>query len=97
MDRTLSLTQAGQLALLLDMVDKRAKVARATEDGNVLYGVARHFVRDPERAVFLGPDDDVRDAFLRVTMRSGYESFWRVSDLMPETAAGSARFMAYDW
>jgi hypothetical protein len=95
MDRTLSLTQAGQLALLLDMVGKR--VARAQEDGSVLKGTARHFVKDPERAGFLGPQDDVRDAYLRVTLTSGFEAFWLVSDLMPETAAGSAHFMVYDW
>lgn len=70
------------------------KVAYAREDCEILYGTARCLVGDAD----LGPRDihaDVRDAYLRITTRSGMEVAFPVTELMEANRQG--RFLAYDW
>ena len=76
-------------------LNNHAKVARVVEGGAVVYGIARHVVRDVETAGFPTSLDDVRDCFLRVTSRQGFEYFWPVADLMEDFARGE--FVSYDW
>ncbi|OLF08551.1 hypothetical protein [Actinophytocola xanthii] len=61
---------------------RSARVSRAL-DYDAVSGTARAVVTD-ERGVFAGDRDDVRDCLLWVTLSSGFEAFWPVSDLVPE-------------
>jgi hypothetical protein len=57
-------------------------------DGEIVSGTARHLVRSPEDFTFSDPRGDVRDAYLRVTLTSGFDVAWLVSDLMNAYGAG---------
>ena len=70
-----------------------AKVARAYDDGTVVYGTARS-VGD-QTGAFGQSDDDIRDLYLRVTTREGWERFWPMRELMTEVETGE--FTTYDW
>ena len=69
------------------------KVARVWQ-GGVIYGIARAICTQPNGG-FVGEKDDVRDGFLWVTMREGFEQWWPVRDLMAEYA--TQEFSQYDW
>jgi hypothetical protein len=73
------LNDAVAISTILDATKSNARVAWLHE-GHVIEGVARHLVRDPENAYFLGDEDDVRDAYLRVS--STFEHFLPVRDVM---------------
>jgi hypothetical protein len=81
----LNLNDALALATVLDAVKRNARVEWLS-DGRALDGVARHFVRDPENAYFLGDDDDVRDAYVRVS--STFEHFFPVTELLAKVRSG---------
>lgn len=89
------LTMADLVALerIAHAAQTTAKVARATPDGDILYGTARSI--GDSRGNFLKPGRDVRGAYLRVTSRSGFERFWPVAELMPLVHSGE--FAEYDW
>jgi hypothetical protein len=53
----------------------------------VVTGTARHLVTDQDTAAFPGLQDDVRDCLLRVTLSTGFEAFWPVSELVVDYAA----------
>lgn len=90
----LSIADVVALDIIVRAASTCAKVARMLEDGTVVYGHARSI--GGTSGAFLGPDADVRDAFLRVTTQGGFEAFWPVRDLMPQAATGE--FVApYDW
>lgn len=89
----LTMTQLVQLETIAGAAQRTAKVARATDDGEVLYGIARSI--GDERGMFLGHDTDIRDGYLRVTSRAGFEHFWPVAELMREVSDGL--FAEYDW
>jgi|tagenome__1003787_1003787.scaffolds.fasta_scaffold20985677_10 hypothetical protein len=61
--------------------------------GRINYGTARSI--GDENGNFLRRDKDVRDGFLRITTRGGWEHFVRVRDLMPLVHSG--HFAEYDW
>ena len=82
--RILSLSDAVALATVLDAAIQGARV-RWVDDNHpdgVNAGTARHIVRDSRSAAFLGADDDVRDAYLRVTTLAGWEAWLPVADLI---------------
>lgn len=82
-ERILNQRQASALAALVDAVQRDARVARLnTETDHVVYGKLRHFVRETEHAYFLQDEDDIRDAYVRVTDTLGIEHFWPVEDLL---------------
>jgi hypothetical protein len=83
MTEVLNLNDALALATVLDAVKRNARVewlAEGRADLGTVDGVARHLVRDPENAYFLGDEDDVRDAYLRVS--STFEHFLPVRDVL---------------
>ena len=93
-ERILCMSDLVLLEGVMATLNDHAKVARVVND-NVVYGIARHVVRDVETAGFPTSLDDVRDCFLRVTSRQGFEYFWPVADLMEDFARGE--FVSYDW
>jgi len=93
MSDTLTLTDALAIAEIIRTAQTTAKVARMTDDGDVVYGTARHIGDD--RGAFWPSTADVRDAYLRVTTQAGWEVFWPVRELMPQVA--ETTFTAYDW
>jgi hypothetical protein len=83
------------LQAIVEAAQRTAKVARATDDGEITYGTARGIVGDAERLGSLRTGQDLRDAYLRVTTRGGWETVWSVRVLMREYHVGC--FAAYDW
>jgi hypothetical protein len=61
------------------------RVARADADGHVVYGTARR-IGDENGA---STDVDVRSQFLWVTLSTGFEAFWKVSELAWELTNGT--------
>ena len=78
------------LAEIVNAAHNGAKVGRILNMGyrETVIGTARHLVVSPEYPVFPGVDDDMRDGFLRVTLASGFEAFWPVSDLVTDLRNG---------
>lgn len=93
MDRILTVADTVSLGVIVDAAQHNSKVARANSDGEVTYGTARSVGN--ETFAFLKKGEDVRDAFLRVTTRGGFEAAWKVSELMDEVHTGE--FAKYDW
>jgi len=81
------------LSAVVGAAMRTARVARAYPDGNVVYGTARNI--GDESGNYISVDADVRDAYLRVTLQSGFDAYWRVSALAAEVADGT--FCEYDW
>jgi len=92
MNDILTMAQVIALADIGHAAERTAKVARALDDGRVIYGTARS-VGDENGCTAWGVD--VREQFLRVTTQQGLEAFWPVRDLMAEHARGE--FAEYDW
>lgn len=70
-------------------LEGKAKVHRwISETGTVAEGTARHLVTSPDNFGFYDPHADVRDAYLRVTLVSGFDVAWLVSDLMKDALNG---------
>lgn len=78
--RPLSVSDAVSLGAIC-AATSYAKVARVIGD-DVVYGIARCI--GDTNGNFAGPGDDIRDCYLRVTTRSGFEAFWKVSELIDE-------------
>ncbi len=90
----LSIGDVMSLAAVIDTAVHNSKVARVMpETGDIVYGTARS-IGDLE-GNFLSDGSDVREAWLRVTSRSGWELFWSVKVLAEEQSRGE--FAAYDW
>lgn len=93
-DEILTAADAFALHTVLDST-RTVKIAYArTDHDEVLYGTARCLVGGPD----LGPRDvhgDVRDAWLRITTRTGLETAFPVRELM--VAARENRFCHYNW
>lgn len=86
-ERILTTRDARYLGQILDWCDRGARVnfiPLGTDE--VRQGEVRHLVKSAESLGFLGPDDDVRDAVLRIT--SGTEFFINVTDAMYMIANG---------
>jgi hypothetical protein len=81
------------LMYVVEAAQKCAKVAYVRPDGIQIYGHARSIGN--ENGGFIRTDEDVRDAYLRITTRSGMEIFLPVSELAE--AHSKHLFMQYDW
>jgi hypothetical protein len=85
--RVLTASDVLALATIIDAAHQGRRVWRVDADyDNRMEGVARHLVHDPERATFLASTDDVRDAWLRVTVT--FEHFWPVAELVADIHNG---------
>lgn len=85
---TLSLRDAVALGTILRAAQTNATVSWLSDESGALIenGVARHIVHDPESAAFLNDDDDVRDAYLRIS--ATWEYFLPVRRLIEKVQAG---------
>jgi hypothetical protein len=88
----LTVTDAVSLQTIIGAAQHNAKVARLMDD-YVIYGIARSICNDSFYT--LGPQDDVRDGFLRVTTQGGMETLWPVRELLAQVP--TAEFCQYDW
>lgn len=85
-DRPLTVHDAVALATIVEASIHNSYVARVADDGRVMHGTARSIGDD--RGAFLATGEDVRDAYLRVTLSTGFEAFWPVAELIPQTHSG---------
>lgn len=97
-DRTLSIADACSIADIVRMAQNTAKIAYLRtgpghEGEEPLYGHARSIT--DARGGFLPLDIDVRDGFLRVTTRSGFEVSLPLAALIE--AHKHHYFVATDW
>lgn len=81
MNNTLTVADLVSLSEIAKAAQQSATITYLNESGDVVNGEARAFVRDPARPIFLGSDQDVRDAYLWVTS-GGFEVFPAVRHLM---------------
>lgn len=70
------------LQMIAEAAQEGQSVAFLAEDNTPRYGTARSI--GDENGYFARGEEDVRDLFLRVTMRSGVERYERVGDLMEQ-------------
>ena len=75
--------------------NQNAKVAWVNSQGEPCYGIARHIVAGPDNFGFLQGDVDVRDGYLRITSRTGFDHAISVRALM--AMSGRGEFTHYDW
>ena len=92
----LLLWHVGQLRTLCEAAEQSAKVkfiAPGDDSGRILEGTVRHFVRGPGPSewTFIGSEVDVRDAYLRITLSSGFDVAYPVRDLME--SVGNSEFV----
>jgi hypothetical protein len=93
---TLTIADVIALGTVVDAASQSAKVAWVDPDtGDIRYGTARHIVVSPDNYGFLPRDTDVRDGYLRVTTRSGFDVALSVRALITLVQAGE--FSIYDW
>jgi hypothetical protein len=81
-DRILNIAELTHLGTLAGWI-KEGRTVKWAIDGDVtrlMTGVLRHFVREPERMGFIGPNDDVRDAYVRIS--AGMEWVLPVRDVV---------------
>ncbi|QDF18677.1 hypothetical protein SEA_PUPPER_191 [Gordonia phage Pupper] len=93
MSDTLTIRDAVALGKIVEWSSTTAKVVRTDAEGNHLFGHARSI--GSENGAFIRDDEDIRDAFLRVTSRTGFEHFIPVRELIAEVT--NRVFTAYDW
>ncbi len=83
--RVLTMREVEQLADVVTAVRRSRRVAWTLNgSGDVITGTARS-VGD-ERGNFAGPDDDVRDCWMRITTDIGMEVFMPVSEVLDRVA-----------
>ena len=91
---TLTISTALAIAEVLRAAQTEGKVYLVrTGEGGPLYGHARSVGDD--RGNFLRADRDVREAYLRVTTRGGWDVFVPMAEVIE--AAEEGRFGRYDW
>jgi hypothetical protein len=73
------------LADVLNGVSRNAKIRRYMPDGNIAEGTLRHI--DSENGQGKRPED-VRDVFVRVTLRSGFETWWPLAEIARQSQVG---------
>lgn len=82
-----TMTTAGALAAILKAAQTGAQVARRLDSsGRVDAGTARCI--GDEDGNHAPRDSDIRDLWLRVTLRTGFEAFWPVGELTGEHDRG---------
>lgn len=70
----LTVPQIHQLYVITDAASRGAKVRWLGDDSHTIReGTARHIVQSPENFGFIRSDQDVRDAYLRITSVTGME------------------------
>jgi hypothetical protein len=75
--------QIHQLYVITDAASRSAKVRWLGDDGHTIHsGTARHVVNSPENFGFIRSDQDVRDAYLRITSVTGMEHAVPIRRLM---------------
>jgi hypothetical protein len=82
----LSVSNACTIADILRAAQGNQPVTRLLENGQVVVGTARAITH--EGGGFLGADDDVREGFLWMTMGSGFEQWWPMSEIVPLVQSG---------
>lgn len=98
MEHTTALTVSDAIALsdVLSAAQQSCKVAWLDDQGEVRYGTARSLVRSEVDFTFTDRGQDVRDTYLWVTTREGFEVALSVRELMSKVPDGA--FVApYDW
>lgn len=78
MSDILTIRDAVDLAAVIGACQHGSKVRWLTESGDVMEGVARSIGNDS--GGFLLPDQDVREAYLRIS--AGMEIFWPMSKVL---------------
>jgi hypothetical protein len=79
----ITISQIFQLFTIVDAASRSAKVRWLGDDSYTIHeGTARHIVQSPENFGFIGGDQDVRDAYLRITSVTGMEYAVPVKRLM---------------
>jgi hypothetical protein len=77
---------------VIEAATKKARVARALDDGRVVKATARAIT---DRGGNFLHGEDIREGYLWVTTREGWEQFWPIRVLMDEAPDGW--FAIYDW
>lgn len=91
MPENLTIAEVFQLHTILDAAASTAPVRWLDDDDiTILEGTARHIVAgsEPSRWHFIDRSTDVRDAFLRITTRGGWDRAVPVRRLMRLVAEG---------
>lgn len=91
--RVLTVRILAALQVVLEAAQGTRKVIWLQEDGREVFGHARSI--GTTSGGFIRRDEDVRDAHLRITTRTGMEIFVPVARLVDDVHAG--RFAIYDW
>ena len=86
---------ASAIVDIIEIAQTAAKVSWVDEDGHINDGIARHLVKHADNPVFLGAGDDVRDAYLRVTTKGGWETFFSVQFLIEKILDNT--FLQHNW
>ena len=83
MAENLTIPQIHQLHVITDAAARSAKVRWLGDDSTTIHeGVARHIIQGPDNFGFVRGDQDVRDAYLRITSKTGLEMTVSVRRLM---------------
>jgi hypothetical protein len=70
----ITIPQIIQLHTIVDAASRSAKVRWLGDDSYTIHeGTARHIVQGPDNFGFIGADQDVRNAYLRITSVTGME------------------------
>lgn len=77
---TLTIRTAAHLATIITWAQRGARVRWLTHGGKTDTGVVRSI--GDERGNFLRDDEDVRDAFVRITTAAGWEWFPPVREVL---------------
>lgn len=85
--RTLNIREAVNLGIALSWTQRNARLQWVDDRGNLGEGIAR-CVGDMN-GNFAGPDDDVRDCYMRITTTGGFEWFVPMSDVLDRIVAGT--------
>jgi hypothetical protein len=94
---TANLTIADVTALneIINAATTTAKVAWVNTDGDIRFGTARAITAAWGNSSYITSSHDIRDGYLRITSREGWENWLIVSDLMESYHDG--HFRIYDW
>jgi hypothetical protein len=94
---TANLTIADVTALneLIVATTTTAKVALVTDDGSTLYGIARAITPASGSGNHIDRQTDLRDGWVWITTRTGFEVWHTVASLMEKYHDGE--FRIYDW
>lgn len=94
-ERTLTTADVFNLSSVIDAACQSARVAIVPDDGHEpMFGTARS-IGTYDGTGWSVKSDDVRDHYLRVTMRGGWEQWFPVANLAEK--AGRGEFLIYDW